>query len=269
MSRGPFVSLEKATSMSSGKSDKVFRVDERLHLDSASPIPLYHQMEKVIVDRISKLEIVGRMMPTEFELVAIFGVSRATVKRAMDNLVAKGLLERQRGVGTRVIKHQIVENLARLTGYTEEMASKGLKIRTDVLEAKLHRPVAAVRKKLRLREKEQSLCIRRLRGTNRVFPVVFLTSEIPARCGIDPREDLSHSLYELLETKHRIPILWGEETIEASNASEEQARFLHIKTGDTVLVMERIAYTHGDRPIEYVRAVYRPDRYKYSIRLNR
>lgn len=64
-------------------------------------------------------------------------------------------------------------------------------------------------------------------------------------------------------------IVWAQETIEAARASEEQARLLEIKEGDPVLIMERVSYIEGDRPIEFVRAVYRPDRYKFSIKLTR
>jgi len=126
-----------------------------------------------------------------------------------------------------------------------------------------------VRARLQLPARAKTIRIRRLRGTNKVFPMVLLCSEIPAGYGIRPGEDFSRSLYELIERKHRIPIVWGEETIEAATATAEQAGHLRLRTGDTVLVMERVTYTHGNQPVEFVRAVYRPDRYKFSIRLSR
>lgn len=249
--------------------EPVFQPTERFNLNPSSPIPLYHQMEQIILSRISKVEMVGKRMPSEFELIEIFDVSRATVKKTLDNLVNKGLIERRRGVGTRVIKHQIIEDLAHLTGYTEKMESKGLTTRTQILEVKEHIPSTEIRNKLQLEEGEKSLSVRRLRGTDQVFPIVLLRSEIPVDLKIDPHEDFSHSLYWLIEEKYHIPIVWGEETIEASTATADQARYLQIRQGDTVLIMDRITYTHGNRPIEYVRGIYRPDRYKFSIRLNR
>lgn len=247
----------------------IFQKFERFHLDADSPIPLYHQMEKIILDRISKPEMLDRMLPPEFELIDIFGVSRATVKKTLDNLVGKGLLERRRGIGTRVVKHQIIEDLARLKGYTEEMESRGLRISTKVLDVIEHVPDVMIQQKLGLAEGERTISIQRLRGTSEVFPVVLLRSEIPVAYGIDIKDDFSQSLYRLLEQKYDRAILWAEETIEAATATREQAKFLEIKTGDTVLIIQRVTYTHNNHPLEYVKGVYRPDHYKFSIRLRR
>ena len=111
--------------------------------------------------------------------------------------------------------------------------------------------------------------IRRLRGTSEVFPFVLLQSEIPASYGISPAEDFSGSLYDLIENKYGIPIDWGQEEISASRASAEEARRLRIRPGDVVLVMERQTYTEGNRPLEFVRAVYRPEHYTFTVRLKR
>jgi GntR family transcriptional regulator len=252
-------------------SNNAFVIDpqERFHLNAQSPVPLYHQLEQILLDRLARPEMVGRRMPSEFELIDMFGVSRATVKKTLDNLVHKGLLERRRGVGTRVIKHQIIEDLARLKSYTEEMAARNVAIETRVLETGKHLPPPEIARKLVLGRKDRCLFVRRLRGTSEVFPVVLLHSELPADIGLESSEDFSGSLYVLLEKHHSVQIVWGEETIEAATATDEEARFLEIAPGSPVLIMERISYTHGNRPVEYVRAVYRPDRYKFSIRLNR
>ncbi len=255
--------------MRAGRSDRVLDPGERFQLDASSPVPLYHQMTQILLERISRPEMVGRMIPPEFELIEMFGVSRATVKKTLDDFVAKGLLERRRGIGTRVIQNKIVEDLARLKGYTEEMAGKGLRIRTEVLGAEEHVPGDEVRARLQLPARAKTVRIRRLRGTNKVFPVVLLCSEIPAAYGIRADEDFRHSLYALIERNHRIPIAWGKQTIETARATAEQAAHLKLEAGDTVLIMERVTYTHGNRPVEFVRAVYRPDRYKFSIRLSR
>jgi GntR family transcriptional regulator len=242
---------------------------ERFSLNAQSPVPLYYQMEQILLERIARPEMVGRKMPSEFELIDMFGVSRATVKKTLDNMVNKGLLERRRGVGTRVIKHQIIEDLARLKSYTEEMVARNVAIETHVLETGRHAPAPEVARKLALGRKDKSLFVRRLRGTSEVFPVVLLHSEVPVEVGLEPTEDFTGSLYSLLEQKHGVSIIWGEETIEAAKATEEEARYLEVEPDSPVLIMERVSYTHGNRPVEYVRAVYRPDRYKFSIRLNR
>jgi GntR family transcriptional regulator len=248
----------------------LFNAAERFYLDADSPVPLYHQMEQIILDRLRREEdAVGLMLPAEKDMMRIFGVSRATVKKTFDNLVAKGLIERRRALGTRIVGQEITEDLTRLTSYTEEMERKGLRVSTQVLSVTSHLPEPHVRNKLKLQPTDETLLIRRLRGTSEFFPVVLLRSEVPVSFGLDPEEDYSGSLYGLLETKYRIPIEWAEEEIRATNATSEEAQHLGIAPGSTVLVMERLSYTPDNRPLEFVRGVYRPEHYKYAIRLRR
>jgi GntR family transcriptional regulator len=247
----------------------LFRPTERFQLDAQSPVPLYYQLERIILDRITTEGAVGRRLPREMDLVEIFGVSRITVKKATDSLAAKGLIRRQRALGTHIVSLGVTEDLGRLTSYTEQMESRGLKVSTEMLGVGLHLPNLKARQHLQLNEGEQTLWLRRLRGTSEVFPVVLLQSEIPACYGLSPDEDFCGSLYRLLESKYRIPIEWGEEQISAARASADEAAHLRIQTGDVVLVMERLAFTSGNRPLEFVRAVYRPEHYTFSVRLKR
>jgi GntR family transcriptional regulator len=242
---------------------------ERFALDPDSPVPLYHQMEQVLLERISQPDMVSKLLPSEAELGGIFGVSRATIKKALDNLANRGLLSRRRALGTRVTRPQITEDLARLTSYTEEMEAQGMTIRTQVLDVRLHVPAPGISDRLRLQPGDQSLQIKRLRGTNELFPVVLLQTEIPSRFGIDPSEDFSLSLYRLIEQKYHIPIEGAEEVISAGKAKAEEAARLQIPRGSSVLIMERLTHTGNQEPLEFVRAVYRPDRYQFSIRLKR
>jgi GntR family transcriptional regulator len=246
-----------------------FQKSERFALDPDSPVPLYHQMEQILLERISRPDMVNRLLPSEAELGEMFGVSRATVKKALDNLANRGLLNRRRALGTRVTRPQITEDLARLTSYTEEMEAKGLTIRTQLLNVRLHAPARDISERLKLQPGEQSLQIKRLRGTNELFPVVLLQTEIPSRFSIDPSEDFSLSLYRIIEQKYRIPIDGAEEIISAGKANDEEAAKLLISRGGSVLIMERLTYTRSQEPLEFVRAVYRPDRYQFSIRLKR
>lgn len=247
----------------------VFEKDERFQLNANSPLPLYHQMEEIILERIASPEMINRRMPPEYDLEVIFGVSRATIKKAMDDLVNKGVLARRRGVGTHVIKTQIIEDLARLKSYTEEMSAQGQTIRTQVLGAEVIEPDETLSERLDLEPDEQVLQVRRLRGTNKLFPVVLLSSYFPSRLGIDQGEDFAQSIYQMIEQKYKLPITWAEETIEAGQATSEEADQLEIEAGDTVLIMERVTFCQEERPIELVRGVYRPDRYKFSIKLMR
>jgi GntR family transcriptional regulator len=247
----------------------LFKSTERFYLDPNSPVPLYYQMEKIILDRIASQGAVGCKLPREMDLIRIFGVSRATVKKTTDSLAAKGFIQRRRAVGTHIVSLGVTEDLSRLTSYSEQMANRGLNVSTEVLEVVEHLPPPDLSEKLQLSRGEKTLCIRRLRGTGEVFPVVLLASEIPARFNVDPREDFAGSLYNLLEKKYNIPIESAEATISASRASVQEANHLRVRTGDVVLIMERLTFTRNNRPLEFVRAVYRPEYYTFSVRLKR
>src|SRR6266436_1386218 len=138
------------------KENLLFEPNERFSVDSASPVPLYHQMEKVILDRIADKNSVGKMLPAETGLMIMFGVSRATARKTYENLVSKGLIERRRALGTRVIGHQITEDLGRLKSYTEEMKLRGVQVSTKVLDAALHLAEARVRQELALADGAQT-----------------------------------------------------------------------------------------------------------------
>jgi GntR family transcriptional regulator len=250
-------------------TNTLFKPTERFYLNFESPVPLYHQIEKIILDRIGTEGAVGRMLPREMDLVKIFGVSRITVNKVNDSLAAKGLIRRRRSVGTQIVSLGVTEDLGRLSSFTEEMRKRGLQVSTELLNVGHHVPAAKVREKLQLNKGEKTLCIRRLRGTSEVFPVVLLQSEIPASFGIELSEDFSGSLYNLLEHKYQIRIEWAEEKIAAARATQEEAKCLRIPPGDVVLVMERQTFTGRNRPVEYVRAVYRPEHYTFSVRLKR
>jgi len=247
----------------------LFRPSERFSLDIQSPVPLYHQVEQIILDRIAKAGEIGGKVPREMDLIKIFAVSRATVKKATDSLAAKGLIERKRSAGTHIVRLGVTEDLGRLTSFSEQMQSRNLRVSTEILGVERHTPADEVAAKLQLKPGEKTLCIRRLRGTSEAFPVVLLQSEIPVSFGIDQEEDFHASLYEIIEEKYRIPIEWAGQKIWAGQATAEEAKLLRMKPGDTILGMERVAYTKRDQPLEYVKAIYRPEHYTFFMRLKR
>jgi len=249
--------------------DLLFHPDERCRLDPASPVPLYHQMESAILDRMKTLGDEPRGLPTEMDLGRIFDVSRATIRKVTESLAAKGLIQRKRSLGTSIVSRGVAEDLGHLTSFSEQMEARGLTVGTKLISAAIEAATPAIRQKLQLKGKPDVLAIRRLRGTSQVFPFVLLQSFLPARLKIDPKEDFHGSLYTLLETKYNLPIDWAEEEISAANASDDEAKKLGIKPGATVLVMERLTFGRGNEPLEFVRATYIPEHYKFRAKLKR
>ena len=256
--------------MAKKKAMTLFRANEPLHLEVASAVPLWQQLETIIHDRIRSRCPVGTLLPGEIELVERFGVSRATVRKAYDSLINKGVIERRRALGTRVIGTPLTEDLGRMKSFSEEMRLKGRQVLTEMVSVVAHVPSPVLAAQMELAKGEHTLQIRRLRGHDQCFPLVLLTSEIPERLGVAADEDFSQSLYVLLENKYGVSISHGMESIRAGKATAEEARLLGIEIGETVLIIERLTYRRGDtRPIEFVRGVYRYDQYTFSMTMRR
>ena len=99
--------------------------------------------------------------------------------------------------------------------------------------------------------------------------VAVLTSYFSEKIGIDEQEDFTKSTYELVTRKYNTPILWARQQITAYDATPEEAELLELKSGDAVLVFFRTAYGVGDQPIEFVKGVFNPKFYSFSISLLR
>ncbi len=239
-------------------------------VDLHSVIPLYYQVREDIRRRIEAGEWPpGSTIPSEPELQEIYGVSRATIRQALSELVMEGLLIRKQGKGTFVAPPKIVEPLPRLLSFTEEMRAVGLEPSTRSTKVEVvQTPPRRARETLRLSADEPFLRIERVRCANGQ-PVVLLVSYLPVSLGVDPREDFSGSLYELLEGKYGIRLGEAVQIIEAGVADEHTAAELGIEEGEPVLIIRRGTFAKDGRAVEYVEGFYPADRYRYRIRLER
>lgn len=246
---------------------ELFPSKEYFKLDSQADLSLYRQVAREVALRIARRGKPDQLLPSEDVLMAFFSVSRITIRQAIEELSKRGLLEKRRGIGTRILRTRIIEDLGKLRGYTEEVEGEGFKVRTDVLSVSTETCSATTKKALKLKKGERTININRLRGTDQVFPVMFAQSEIPSSTGVSIEDDFSLSTYDLLEKHYKLPVLWAEQEITASNATAEEAKLLKIAKNSAVLIIERIAYSVGDRPVEYVRAVFNPEHYSFSVKL--
>lgn len=235
------------------------------------PLPLHYQLTNDLRETIKNGKwSVGDLFPTDKELMAKYGVSSTTVRRAVAQLVQEGWLERKPGKGTFVKKEHVEETLGRLTGFFEEMRRCGFTPSADVLDL---RPVDITPKEL---EKTPGLSIfgdqkmflverlQRLNGK----PAVYLRSYWPYEYGKRMAEfDLSkEALYEIATRELHLTLTRAEQTIAAGVARKKEAQLLEVKAGFPVLIMERLAFA-GDRPVELSINAYRADRYKYRVLL--
>lgn len=240
-------------------------------LDHRSPIPLYHQIKEQIIAGVEKGDLrVGATLPPEVELVQLLGVSRQTVRRAMQELEYDGYIQRVPGRGTTVLRTKLSRGLTRLTSFTEDMRERGQEVSSQILAFETTPASAFVAEKLAIPSETPVIFFHRLRCADHI-PVALNTSyvHLPNRA-IFTRADFERvgSLYALLE-RQNIAILEADRTIEAIAANEEQARWLAAPAGSPLLLVEGVTYTLDHVPIEYHRVVSAGERYKYAIHVTR
>lgn len=237
--------------------------------DKDVPVPLYYQLKEIIREDIERGRLSpGRSIPSERELVDRYNISRMTVRQAISELVVEGYLYRQRGKGTFVAEPKIKQKLLRLRGFSQDMLERGFKTRSEVLEKKQISAGHRLAQALQMKPSEKVYRIKRLRLVNGK-PMALETAHLPARlCPELLEENLSKaSLFGLLEKKYELKLENSRQALEPALASQEEAKLLGIKKGWPVLVMEGTTFLDNGKPIEYVRGIYRSDRYRFFIEL--
>lgn len=242
-----------------------------LQLDRNSPIPLYHQLKEYILERVERGDYpVGESLPPEMELVKGYGVSRATVRRAMQELEQEGFIDRFPGKGTFVLRTKLNRGLTRLTSFTEDMKLCGYEVTSRLLKCCNENPPAYVADALQVSEDRPLLFISRLRYAGEQ-PMAINNSFLNLPEGVSITEEeikKSGSLFALLDRKG-IKIMDSDRTIEAVAANEERARLLGMTVGAPLLLVEGIVYTLNHVAIEYHQVISCGERYKYSLHLDR
>lgn len=240
-------------------------------LNPASPVPLYHQLKERLAGEIrSGRWVPHQAIPPERELIALYGVSRTTVRQALAELVAEGFLYRLQGRGTYVAPAPVIHHtLNNLVGYVEELQLLGLDPQVAVIHLEQRVPPAETATALELPAGEAAVYLLR-RVLVHEQPLLLLASWLPPAIGnrLDPSDLTSSNLPSLLEKQGFSPAR-GELTIGAVSLEQAEAALLGLPDGSPELVVTRILRTGEGRPLEWSRALYRPDRYQFTIALRR
>jgi GntR family transcriptional regulator len=204
-----------------------------LQVDRASPLPLHYQLQHQLRVAIEGGRLVaGDALPTEHALMAQTGVSRHTLRQAIDELVREGRLVRQRGRGTFVAEPPVAQSLGRFYSFARDQAAEG------------RHPTSRV---LRLR---------------RIAPAV----EVAAALGLSRRERVIGSLYDLLERWSNIRVSHAEEVVRAVALDGDVADALAVPRGSPGFAVERTAYA-GESAVELRSSRIRGDRYSFRVHL--
>lgn len=240
-------------------------------LDPGAPVPLYHQIFVILRNRIYGGQIAaGDMVPGEQDLCQEFGVSRITAKRALNELADAGLVVRERGRGTRVIKRPPAPAVtASIEGWLENVSLMGIATEAKVLEfgyVPANEDVAAALEVAAGSEVQRAVRVRSLDDA----PMSFLVTYVPKDIGRQyDREDLGVTpLLHLLE-RAGVDVASARQTISASIADAEVAGALSIHAGAPLIEVRRVVRDAADRPVEYIRVLYRPDLYRFEMSMRR
>jgi GntR family transcriptional regulator, N-acetylglucosamine utilization regulator len=213
----------------------------------------------------------GQRMPSERVVAQQYGLSRMTARQAVELLVRRGLVYRRPGSGTFVAPARVEHTLQRLAGFSEQMREQGIEPGGRVLAVKLNaRERSDAGEALGLSNGDSCWMVRRVRfGDNE--PLLVEESHVPARLFPDlNRHDLAHnSLYDLMRTRYGIDPVRAHETIEPTVCEPEEARHLGTRAGAPAILVTRTAYDSAGRAVEYARDVYRGDRARFVVDLQR
>jgi GntR family transcriptional regulator len=234
-------------------------------------IPLYGKVEEILASEIAQGDLQpGDRLPSEDELLSRFGVSRITVRRAIQNLIQRGIVEIRRGRGTFVLAPKISQELTKLTGFVEDMDAHGRKASAHVIGHGVVVANARVARQLAISKGTHVMRIERVRIADSV-PMSFDETYLPLDIGRKVvRNDLRvMPIFTLLEEKYGIPLTDAEYSLEAAAASVQVAEALEIPKGAPIFRIERTSFTTKGKPIDYEMLSYRGDLIRFVTRLAR
>jgi GntR family transcriptional regulator len=238
-------------------------------IDPLSYAPLYIQifqhLRKAIQDGIYQP---GEKLPSENDLGQKYGISRITAMAALDELVKARLAYRERGRGTFVAK-AFIGDFSFFSSFSEDMLARGLKPSSHLISLKIESPDEATAGKLKMPSEDNYHCLTRVRLANDE-PVVIQKAFLPTKIypGIEKQDFNIRYLYEVIRKVYGFKLAWAEAIVEAGAARPDEARLLEVKPGFPVLIIWHLTLDDHYIPLEYVRSVYRSDRFSFSTGRN-
>ncbi|MEO5832430.1 MAG: GntR family transcriptional regulator [Nakamurella sp.] len=237
-----------------------------IDLDRSSPIPLYFQVAQELEKAITTGQLgPGAKLPNEISLAGQFGLSRPTMRRAIQELVDKGLLVRKRGVGTQVV-HGEVSRPVELTSLFDDLSRNGQAPRTTLLTREVIPADEQMARHLDIPAGKSILHLRRLRFANGE-PLAIMENFLPEDLADLPEKDLeARGLYQMMRSRG-IHIRVAKQRIGARTGTTEECRLLTERRGSPLLTMDRSTYDDSGRTVEWGHHVYRASQYSFAVTL--
>ncbi|BBY76370.1 GntR family transcriptional regulator [Mycolicibacterium parafortuitum] len=236
-----------------------------VELDRSSPVPLYYQLAQAIEAAIRDGELApGDRFENELALAKRLTLSRPTTRRAIQELVDKGLLVRKRGVGTQVVQNP-VHRRVELTSLFDDLARAGQEPTTRLLKYHVGPPDEEIARELNLTDGRDVATIHRLRCANGE-PLALMTNHLPADIAPQADELEKHGLYQSLRARG-VHIRLARQRIGARSATRAEAQLLEEKHNAPLLTMARTAFDDSGAAVEFGHHCYRASRYYFETTL--
>ncbi|MFJ7995979.1 GntR family transcriptional regulator [Streptomyces sp. NPDC096310] len=238
----------------------------KLSVNRASPVPLYYQLAQQLESAIEHGRLApGSLLGNEIELAGRLGLSRPTVRHAIQSLVDKGLLVRRRGIGTQVVHSQVKRPLE-LSSLYDDLRAAGQSPTTRVLRNETAPASAEVAAALGIAEGVEVVVLERLRLSH-AEPMAYLRNFLPqGLVRLDTEELEETGLYRLMRAVG-ITLHSARQTVGARNATAPEGESLGEAEGAALLTMQRTTYDDTGRAVEYGTHIYRASRYAFEFQL--
>ncbi|BES66815.1 GntR family transcriptional regulator [Gottschalkiaceae bacterium SANA] len=236
-----------------------------------NPIPLYYQLKDIILEMIDNMELqAGDPIPPERELCEIHGISRMTARKAIDVLVNEGVIYREQGRGSFVAEPKINQPISKLVGFTEDNKSRGKRTETRLLDFEVKPATKIYAQRLQIPEGSLIIKARRLR-TSDGEPISIESIHVPKALFPDLTGEMidNKSFYTLVEKQYGFTLAYAKQTIEPLIINDYDSELLNQEEKALGLLFRRTTFVKSGKIIEYTKTVYRSDRYRYEITLDR
>ncbi|WP_329041649.1 GntR family transcriptional regulator [Streptomyces sp. NBC_00178] len=237
-----------------------------LGVDRTSPVPLYHQLAQQLEAAVEQGRLApGSLLGNELELAARLGLSRPTVRQAIQSLVDKGLMVRRRGVGTQIV-HSRIRRPLELSSLYDDLETAGRQPTTRVLRNTVEPAGPEVAAALGVDEGRDVHLVERVRYANGE-PVALLRNHLPPRLlDLGSARLEATGLYRMMRGAG-ITLHSARQTIGARAATADEGEALSEPVGAPLLTMERTTFDDGGRAVEFGSHVYRASRYTFEFQL--
>lgn len=239
-------------------------------IDKTSPMPLYSQLKQVIREEIDNGQLKpGDAIPTEFELIEYFELSRTTVRQAISELVTENILYRRKGVGTYVAKPKIdLQYMGNILSYDTQVEHAGLKPRTKVISFTVMEADEKLAAQMEVQPGAKIIELIRVRYAEEEANV-FVKSYLPYEsCAFILELDMEKgSLYEALSQNTQTRVVTVRREVEAQLCTREDQKYMNLERGFPIQSFISKAYSEDGKLIEFSIAHYRGDRNKFCVEI--